>query len=65
MVVLLPFECGAALPDLSAETSPNETSVSGRMLGGALPGARARSMYLNHAMTQSSSCGASLACLDA
>jgi len=33
MVVLLPFEHGAALPGLSAEASPNEVSVSGGMLG--------------------------------
>lgn len=30
---LLPFQLGAALPDLSADASPNELSVSGRMLG--------------------------------
>lgn len=60
MPVLLPFECGAALPGLSAEASPNEASVSGRMLGSELPGGNYQSrglpglsVYLNHRMTQS------------
>lgn len=46
MPVLLPFEHGAALPGLSAEASPNEASVSGRMLGGELPGGNYRSRGL-------------------
>lgn len=44
--VLLPFESGAALPGLSAEASPNEVSVSGRMLGGELPGGNYQSRGL-------------------
>lgn len=43
MPVLLPFEHGAALPGLSAEASPNEMSVSGRVLRSELPGGNYRS----------------------
>lgn len=51
---VLPFQQGAALPDLSADVSPNELSVSGRMLGVNYQqkAARAGSVYLDHRMTQ-------------
>lgn len=51
---VLPFQRGAASPDLSADASPNELSVSGRMLGVNCQrrAARAGSVYLDHRMTQ-------------
>lgn len=51
---VLPFQQGAAFPDLSADASPNELSVSGRMLGVNCRqrAARAGSVYLDHRMTQ-------------
>lgn len=54
LAVLL-FQQGAALPDLSADASPKELSVSGRMLGVSCQqrAATARSVYLDHWMTQS------------
>lgn len=51
---VLPFQQGAALPDLSADASPNELSVSGRMLGVSCQqrAARAGPVYLDYRMTQ-------------
>lgn len=52
---MLPFQQGAGFPDLSADASPNELSVSGRMLGVSCQqrAAWAGSVYLDHRKTLS------------
>lgn len=52
---VLPFQQGAALPDLSADASPNKLSVSGRMLGVSCQqrAAWAGCVCLDHRKTQS------------